>query len=84
MNQTYQSQDQKIWLIMILIQINIMKNHQNFSFEHNFTGETVNLEMKHRLQKSTMFVAKSLCQKWSWYCAFTLSWMFKELVNGTC
>ena len=66
-----------------LIPINIMKNYQNFSFEHGSTGETVNLEMKHRLQTNNVFVAKSLCQSGHGIARLLYLDVQKELVNGT-
>lgn len=66
-----------------LIPINIMKNHQNFAFEHAATGENVSLEMKHRLQTNNVFVAKSLCQSGHGIARLLYLDVQKELHNGT-
>lgn len=66
-----------------LIPINIMKNYQQFTFEHGSTGESVSLEMKHRLQTNNVFVAKSLCQSGHGIARILYLDVQKELVNGT-
>ncbi|AMW79277.1 LysR family transcriptional regulator [Acinetobacter sp. TGL-Y2] len=66
-----------------LIPINIMKNYQNFSFEHVTTSENVNIEMKHRLQTNNVFVAKSLCQNGHGIARILYLDIQKELKNGT-
>lgn len=66
-----------------LIPVNTIKNQQEFNFEHSSTHETVNLEMKHRLQTNNVFVAKSLCQSGHGIARLMYLDVQKELMNGT-
>lgn len=66
-----------------LIPINIMKNYQNFSFQHVTSGENIKVDMRNRLQTNNVFVAKSLCQNGHGIARILYLDVQKELKNGT-
>lgn len=66
-----------------LVPINVMKNHQHFSFQHGESSEVVNLEMRSRLQSNNVLVAKSLCQQGHGLTRILYLDVQKDLINGS-
>ena len=66
-----------------LLPVTLMRNYQNFTFQHNVTGQVMNVEMQTRLGSNNVFVAKSLCQQGLGIARILYMDVQKELMNGT-
>lgn len=66
-----------------LIPVNLMNGYQHLSFQHLSTGESIDIEMKNRLQTNNVFIAKSLCQHGHGVARILYLDVQKELVNGS-
>lgn len=66
-----------------LIPVNLMNGYQHLSFQHLSTGESIDIEMKNRLQTNNVFIAKSLCQHGHGVARILYLDVQKELINGS-
>ncbi|CAG68105.1 MULTISPECIES: LysR family transcriptional regulator [Acinetobacter] len=66
-----------------LIPVNLMSGYQHLSFQHLSTGESIDIEMKNRLQTNNVFIAKSLCQHGHGVARILYLDVQKELINGS-
>ena len=65
-----------------LIPINVMKDCQYFTFQHNNTDEIVHLEMNSRLSSNNVLVTKALCQKGHGIARILYLDVQKDLISG--
>ena len=66
-----------------LLAMSIMKNYQQFAFQHVKTGEVANVEMKSRLSTNNILVAKSLCLQGHGVARVLYLDVQKDLMNGS-
>ena len=66
-----------------LLAMSIMKNYQQFAFQHVKTGEVANVEMKSRLSTNNILVAKSLCLQGHGIARVLYLDVQKDLMNGS-
>lgn len=66
-----------------LLPTNIIKNDRHFAFQHNSTGEAVEVEMNARLHSNNVSVAKSLCKQGHGIARIFYLDVQKELKNGS-
>lgn len=65
-----------------LIPINVMKDCQYFTFQHNNTDEIVHLEMNSRLSSNNVLVTKALCQHGHGIARILYLDVQKDLISG--
>ena len=66
-----------------LLAMSIMKNYQQFAFQHVKTGEVANVEMKSRISTNNILVAKSLCLQGHGVARVLYLDVQKDLMNGS-
>ena len=66
-----------------LLAMSIMKNYQQFAFQHVKTGEVATVEMKSRLSTNNILVAKSLCLQGHGVARVLYLDVQKDLMNGS-
>lgn len=65
-----------------LIPINVMKNSQNFTFQHAVSSEIISLDMNSRLSSNNVLVTKALCQQGHGIARILYLDVQKDLVSG--
>ncbi len=66
-----------------LIPTKTLKNDRNFVFQHNMTGEAVDVEMKARLHCNNVSIAKSLCKQGHGLARVFYLDVQKDLISGS-
>ncbi|MGE8684057.1 MAG: LysR family transcriptional regulator [Acinetobacter sp.] len=66
-----------------LLQINLIKNYQQFAFEHAGTQEQVDMELTSRFTTNNVFAAKSMCLQGHGIARVLYLDIQKDLLNGS-